>query len=305
MTGPASSMIAAALIATGTRVAPSPTATPDEPDLVVQTLATMDAQTSEGAALPLVETLTLGHLAQAVDVVGGRRAHAVGPGDAGPVAEGSVGAGTGAYRQSTLADQTPSLNDGWEAGVKFKPLAGAEARVALWRQTAANEMRRKLFGASNDVEAVGKTRRQGLDLELSAKLGEQTRVWVFHSWQNSEILKAGAQEPLAQGKEIDHVPRRILSAGVERSVGDAWRVQATVNTQSDYFLERTNATAKFGAYTLVNLAANYRLNANTSLDFQVRNLFDKRYEYVWYDSGNTFHSPGDGRAVFAAINYRH
>ncbi|WP_371324446.1 TonB-dependent receptor [Dechloromonas sp. ZY10] len=216
-----------------------------------------------------------------------------------------VGAGTGAYRQSALADQTPSLNDGWEAGVKFKPLAGAEARVALWRQTAANEMRRKLFGASNDVEAVGKTRRQGLDLELSAKLGEQTRVWVFHSWQSSEILKAGAQEPLAQGKEIDHVPRRILSAGVERSVGDAWRVQATVNTQSDYFLERTNATAKFGAYTLVNLAANYRLNANTSLDFQVRNLFDKRYEYVWYDSGNTFHSPGDGRAVFAAINYRH
>lgn len=39
------------------------------------------------------------------------------------------------------------------------------------------------------------------------------------------------------------------------------------------------------AYTLVNVSANYRLDNHTSLDFQVQNLFDRRYEYVWYMSG--------------------
>ncbi len=213
-----------------------------------------------------------------------------------------VGVGTGSYQLSALADQEPSLNDGWEAGLKFKPLAGVEGRVALWEQVASNEMRRMLMGASNDVEAIGKTRRQGVDLELSVRAGENTRFWAFYSHQDSKILQAGATEPAAQGRQIDHVPHYIVSAGVEHRLLPALRVSATVNAQGSYYLERTNITQTYGAYTLLNLAANYQLNRTTSLDFQVRNAADEKYEYVWYSGGSTFHSPGEGRSFFAALN---
>lgn len=216
-----------------------------------------------------------------------------------------VGVGSGAYRLSQTGSQSPSLNDGWEVGLKMQPAAGTEARVALWQQVASDELRRMLYGAANDMEAVGKTRRQGMDWELSTQATEATRLWAFYSYQNSKILKAGAQEPGAQGQEIDHVPHYIVSAGVEHRLNADLRLTASLNAQGSSYLERTNTTAKYGAYTLVNVAANYRLDNHTSLDFQVQNLFDRRYEYVWYMSGETFHAPADGRAMFVALNLRY
>lgn len=219
-----------------------------------------------------------------------------------------IGLGAGAYKVGQTADLAPSINDGWEFGLKSKPIQGMDARIAMWQQTASNEMRRKLNDPSNANEAIGKTRRNGVDAEVSWKVSNKTRLWIFASHQDSKILLPGANEPTALGKEVDHVPHNIISAGIEHNITADLRLGATLNSQSDYYVERTNVTEKFGAYTLLNLSANYRLNSTTSLDFQIRNATNQHYEYVWYDSTQaqkTFHSPGDGRGFFASINMRY
>jgi hypothetical protein len=38
----------------------------------------------------------------------------------------------------------PSINDGWEAGVKFSPLPWLNGRVAYWEQRASGEVARVL-----------------------------------------------------------------------------------------------------------------------------------------------------------------
>lgn len=215
-----------------------------------------------------------------------------------------VGVGTASYKVNQSNDLDPSVNDGWELGVKLAPAAGVEGRVALWQQTASNEARRKLNDPNNDAENIGKTRRRGLDLQLAAKVAEQVRVWGGLAFQNSKILRADAASPASLDKEIDHVPRRLLSAGADYQATPDLKLSMFANHQGDYYLERTNATGRFGGYTLLNASANYRLRRDTFLDVQIRNLTDRYYEYVWHDGTQSLHAPGDRRGIYGSINVR-
>ncbi|HLP41004.1 MAG TPA: TonB-dependent receptor, partial [Fibrobacteria bacterium] len=64
-----------------------------------------------------------------------------------------VGVGAGAYGDQDL---DWSKNTGWEAGVKAKPLSWLSTRLALWEQTATDEVRLK-FDASGESENIGET----------------------------------------------------------------------------------------------------------------------------------------------------
>lgn len=217
-----------------------------------------------------------------------------------------VGVGTGSYKVGRSDNMEPSLNDGWELGLKLAPVAGVEGRVALWQQKASNEARRVLNGASNDSEYIGDTRRRGLDLQLSAKLGSQWRLWGGVAFQRAIITQAEAANPASQGKEVDHVPHRIYSLGADYQATPDLKLSLWANGQSSYYLERTNSTAKFGGYNLLNVSAAYQLRRDTTLEFQIKNLADRYYEYVWwYDNTvRDLHSRGDGRAAYATVNVK-
>ena len=217
-----------------------------------------------------------------------------------------VGVGTGTYKVNRSNDMEPSVNDGWETGLKLAPIAGLEGRIALWEQKASNEARRVLNGAANDSEYIGNTRRRGLDLQLSAKLGPQWRLWGGIALQRAIITQAEKARPETQGMEVDHVPHRLYSMGADYQATQDLKLSLWANGQSSYFLERSNSTGKYGGYNLINLSASYRLRADTTLDFQIKNLADRYYEYVWwYDNTvKDMHAPGDGRTVYGAINVK-
>ncbi len=215
-----------------------------------------------------------------------------------------VGVGTASYKVSNVTDLAPSINEGWETGVRFQAGAVWGGRVALWEQTASNEARRKLNDPSNGAENIGKTRRQGLDLELNAKPNRSLSWWGSASFQRSEIQKADAASLATEGKEIDHVPRVLYGVGVDYRATELLRLSAWLNGQSSYFIERTNATGEFGAYTLLNVSLSYQASKTVSLDLQARNLGDRYYEYVWHDGTQSLHAPGTPRSVFASINVR-
>ncbi len=213
-----------------------------------------------------------------------------------------VGVGTAAYKVNQSEDLEPSINEGWEAGLKFRPLSWLDGRLAIWQQTANNEARRKLNDPSNDSENIGKTLREGIDLEINARPSSKLNFWLATAVQRSEILRADSASQATEGKEIDHVPHLLYNLGVDYKMNDAWSLSAWANGQSSYYLERTNSTGKFGDYTLLNASVKYAYSPSLNFELQLRNLADQYYEYVWWDGSQSLHSPGVPRSIYASVN---
>ncbi len=215
-----------------------------------------------------------------------------------------VGVGTASYKVNQVADLTPSINEGYEAGVKFRPVAWLDGRFALWQQTASNEARRKLNDPANDAENIGETRRRGIDLQINMRPNQQWSMWMAAALQRSRILVADATALNTQGREIDHVPHLLYNLGVDYKPTAALRLSGWVTGQSSYYLERTNSTGRFGAYTIANLSAGYQVHRNVEVEFMVRNVTDRYSEYVWWDGAQSLHAPGSPRAYFVSLNIR-
>lgn len=176
-----------------------------------------------------------------------------------------------------------------------------DGRVAYWEQVATDEVRRRLNDPSGESENLGQTRRWGYDAQLNLYPASALNLWLAHSWQFSEIEKADPSLPASQGQEIDHVPRRLYSAGSSYQATPDLQLSAWLNGQTDYYLERENTQGKYGGYVLFNLGASYQLTEQLAVDLQLKNLTDRYHEYVWYDGAQTLHAPGDGRALYAAV----
>jgi iron complex outermembrane receptor protein len=215
-----------------------------------------------------------------------------------------VGIGTATYKVNQTSDLAPSINDGWEAGVKFRPVQGVEGRIAVWEQYASNEARRKMNDPANDAENIGETRRRGVDLQLNLQPTSRLGLWLGAAVQRARIVKADAASIATQGNEIDHTPHLLYNAGADYKASDALRLSASINGQSSYFLDRTNATGKFGAYSIMNVSATYGISKNLDLELQVRNLANRRYEYVWHDGTQSLHAPGSPRSVDLMLTSR-
>ncbi len=215
-----------------------------------------------------------------------------------------VGVGTASYRVNQSSDLAPSINEGWETGMRFRPANWLDGRIALWQQTASNEARRKLNDPANDAENIGKTRRQGIDIELNARPSSQLSLWAAGAVQRSEILKADAGSLATEGNQIDHVPHLIYNLGADYQYTAQLRYSVWANGQSSYYLERTNSTGRFGSYVLANTSVSYRISKTMNVEIQARNLFDRYHEYVWYDGAQSLHSPGAGRTIYASVQIR-
>lgn len=214
-----------------------------------------------------------------------------------------VGAGAGSYDTANSPVQA-SINDGWESGLKFAPDERLEGRIAVWRQVASNEARRKLGAAANDVENIGRTERRGIDFQLNLKLARDTAAWFAYSVQKSRIVTPDQGSPQSKDKEVDHVPRYLVTGGIDYRPAPKWKLSYWANGQGDYYLERSNASGKFGRHFLSNIGANYQWSPDTRIEFQVKNLSNRYWEYVWHDGAQSLHAPGSPRALFLAAHTR-
>jgi iron complex outermembrane receptor protein len=209
-----------------------------------------------------------------------------------------VGTGRAAYQTSAFA-VAPSINEGWELGWKFKPSSMVDARFATWKQTAQSESRTLLGNPSNDTVNLGQTVRTGTDFELNAKPSTTTNIWAGVSLQKAEIRSTG--------KEVDHVPRRVYTFGVNEKFNDKWRAGATVTGQSSYFVDTTNPE-KIGAYALVNTTVGYKISATMDVDFQIRNLTNRMYQYsydnVYAGSPGNFYAANMPRSFYLALSMK-
>jgi len=216
-----------------------------------------------------------------------------------------VGVGSGAYlippRQVDLA---PSINEGWEAGIRYAPNDLIEARIAWWRQSATGEIKRKLNDPLGDFDNLGATRRQGLDVQFSLHPASWVSIWGAVAWQKAIISRPDPATPLLKGNDIDHTPRWLVSGGIDFTVTPQLRVSFWGNGQTSYELTTANTQGRFGSYTLINAEVDYRFDEHVDLSLQVKNLGDAYYEYVWWDGAQSLHSPADSRSVYGSVRVR-
>ncbi|HDS1699727.1 MAG: TonB-dependent receptor [Pseudomonas alloputida] len=218
-----------------------------------------------------------------------------------------TGSGGPAYRVPGQVSYDPSINTGKEVGIKFQPFPGAQARVALWQQDATDEVAN--MPSTGTTVGLGETRRRGVDMQISAQLDDQWTVWASHAIQEAKVVKAyAANGQSLSGKEVFSTPRYISNVGVDYRYNDDWKFGAQGRAQGSYYIDELNEQGKYGGFVVVDASVSYRITSSTSVDLQVKNLFDREYEYVWYDNffwgGNdqAMFSPAPGRSAFVSIN---
>ncbi|NJA05661.1 MULTISPECIES: TonB-dependent receptor domain-containing protein [Methylomonas] len=204
----------------------------------------------------------------------------------------------------------PSLNDGWEVGIKLKPVDWAEGRVAYWAQDASNEISRNL--ASVDSTMIGATKRQGVDIEIKVYPTDKVGVWAAYSLQEAKVTNPPAVSSAMQyvaGNQVVNTPNYLFSAGIDYQILPQLRSSLWTSGQGDYFVDQANVRGKYGEYALLNLDLGYQVTKEVEVQFQAKNLADVRREYVWYDesfgaTAQPFFSPGDGIAFYGAVNVK-
>jgi iron complex outermembrane receptor protein len=210
-----------------------------------------------------------------------------------------VGAGAAAYSTQPLGHST---NDGWEAGVRLAPATWLTTRVGVWGQDASDELRLK-FDNSGDSENVGRTRRRGWNVDVTAQAHRTTYGWATITRQRATLVEPGAAQAAIRGNELNHVPRFTAKAGVDVSPARVWSVSFWTDIQTDYYLTTANAEGKFGSRQLVHIDGRFTVQRNLTLGLHAKNVFDQYHEYVWFDGVTTLHSPGDARAFYLTATW--
>ena len=212
-----------------------------------------------------------------------------------------IGVGAASYLvPPRTTDLKPSINTGWELGWKFRPQPWLEGRVATWTQIASDEVYRQLNDPNNDSANLGRTRRDGQDLQLNVRASEQLSGWASLTLQRARIVEPDPSAPATRGKEVDHVPHALASVGARWQASAKWEATASVRAQSSYYLESTNATGRYGQFVVTDVSVTHHYSDRVSFDVQVKNLFDHDHEYVWWDGSQSLHAPADGRAVYVS-----
>lgn len=214
-----------------------------------------------------------------------------------------------AYLTAGQQGYRPSVNTGSELGIKLKPALGTGMRLAAWRQDATDEVAN--MPATGTSVGLGRTRRQGLDLQVSSRLGERWTLWASHALQEAKVVSAFTIGGVSlAGKEVLATPRYISNLGADYQWNERLKLGLQARMQGDYYIEELNRAGKYGGYKVLDVSARYQLSQRLSVDLQLKNLTGRRYEYVWYDNffwggdDQAMFSAAPGRSAFVSLNFR-
>ncbi|MEN5205787.1 TonB-dependent receptor [Stenotrophomonas sp. TWI700] len=203
----------------------------------------------------------------------------------------------------------PSINTGKEVGIKFTPAVGTDARIAVWRQDATDEVAN--MPATGTSVGLGQTRREGVDLQFSSRLGDHWTLWASHAIQQAKVVRAFTTDGTAlAGNEVIATPRYISNLGLDYRSNERWSFGLQGRMQGDYYIEERNTQGKFGAFAVLDASASYQLSERLSVDVQVKNLTGRDYAYAWYDTffwggdDQPMFSPAPGRSAYVSLNLK-
>lgn len=154
---------------------------------------------------------------------------------------------------------------------------------------------------------VGNTRRQGLELSATDKVGALTAIarysYIDATYQSSFLqnspVNSSADETgviaIAPGNSIPGIPRHNLKFRLDYDVTEQWSIGSNILYSSAVFArgDENNADVrgKVPGYTVVNLDSRYKVTKNIEFFARVNNLFDRQYANFGILGRNAFVGP--------------
>lgn len=168
--------------------------------------------------------------------------------------------------------------------------------------------------------AAGKVRSQGVDAEMTGQLLPGWQLSAGYTYNTSEFESGfGARNGTTFNPQT---PEHLLKLWTTAQMPGAWsdlKLGGGVNWQSSNFVNGMAATYNpqtdqydgpavayrytQGAYAVVSLRGDYRLNEQWSVALNINNLFDKTY-YQTVASSNTGNFYGEPRSFLVSVSGR-
>lgn len=186
------------------------------------------------------------------------------------------------------ADLRPEKSTSWEVGVD-QDFANGDIRLsATWFDS---ELENEIFTdypaptfvatpANRDTESS----RKGLELSASARLGDAVSLDAAYTWLDAE------EDGVTEVRRPSHIASAALNWTAPDDSASATLVVRHNGAAEDLAFTDPSfipVRVTLEEYTLVNLAATYRLSERFELFGRVENLLDERYQQVF-----SFVSPG-------------
>ncbi|QKZ04396.1 TonB-dependent siderophore receptor [Pseudomonas eucalypticola] len=144
-------------------------------------------------------------------------------------------------------------------------------------------------GTGSCYEEGGKVRNDGFEAELSGEILKGWNGVVGYTYSHPKYI-AGAKD--GQDYATNTAPQRLFKIATNYQLPGAledWRVGGNLYHQSKIYL----GDIQQGAYNLVDLNTQYKVNQNLSVQLNFNNVFDKKYYSTINDDnlGNYYGAP--------------
>lgn len=185
----------------------------------------------------------------------------------------------------------PETSDTFEIGMKKKFNENTNMSVVLFHvdtddKIAASDI---LPGESYHDKGVKKyinfdsEERNGIEFEINHKFSDKFNGYLNYAWQRGTLESKGEES-----KNFE-IPEHLLHAGIAYDC-DKWNVLL----DCQYVSERQAPDSESGeygsedAFFIVNTGVNYKISKGVTLQFAIKNLFDKEFYCSEATSGRTY-----------------
>jgi len=182
----------------------------------------------------------------------------------------------------------------FEAGIRGSA-ASIDWHAGLFRTTSRDDILFISAGALTNegyFDNIGKTRRDGIELNLTGGAGERFRWFANYTWLDATFRESLAilspNNPVGvdgevivrPGDRLPLIPRHLLKAGFELPLSERLSFGADLYASSGFHLrgDEGNDLSRIGRMAVLDLQADYRVSDRLTAFLAVDNLFDREYE---------------------------
>jgi outer membrane receptor for ferric coprogen and ferric-rhodotorulic acid len=207
----------------------------------------------------------------------------------------------------------PQEGENYELGIKSEYFDGRlNASLALFQtdllnmpEATAGPRTCGVTGTSTCYREGGKVRNRGFEIELSGMPLEGWNLSAGYTYSDPEYV-AGA----SKGNDYNpRIPRRLLKFSSDYRLPGTlqqWRLGGDVYSQSRMSYSGSTFDIVQSGYTLLNLHANYQINRQFSLQYNLNNALDRKY-YQSIPTNNNWGGLlyGDPRNFAVTLRYQY
>lgn len=176
----------------------------------------------------------------------------------------------------------PEETSSFEVGVKFSSNS-VNGSVTVFSAKKTNMLTTDLQAGIST--ALGEVSSEGVELDLHGYISDSTSFDFAYTYTDAKTANDTVNTDwwvkLPKGSPLLNIPKHSANAQIKRDLNGLVDFDATVGVAVQYVGERLGETIDLDyylpSYTLVNLFANYAVNNDVTIQFNVNNLLNKTY----------------------------